>query len=255
MKESFEKKYHKNEKNHFWFKARRKYILQLLKSAPKNIAVLDIGCASGILLNELLKIGFDANNLYGIDISSKAIENCKRNGICNSFVMDAQNIVLNKKFNLIIASDCLEHIKYDENALNNWYNLLTPGGFLYVFVPAYRILWSAHDDVNMHFRRYTKKELKRKLENNHFKITKSGYWNFFLFLPILLVRMLSKLNISKTQNTTGNLNEPALFNNLLFNLINFENKLLKYVAFPFGVSTYCVAQKREHTEKVRKQIN
>jgi SAM-dependent methyltransferase len=252
MKEAFEKKYHEYETNHFWFKARRQYILQLLKNAPKNISILDIGCASGILLRELIEVGFDANNLYGIDISPKAIENCKANGIKNCSVMDAQHIVLNKKFDVIIASDCLEHIENDENALKNWHSLLLLGGSLYVFVPAFRILWSTHDDVNMHFRRYKKNELKRKLENNHFKITKSGYWNFFLFLPILLVRMLGKLNISKTQKTTGNLNKPTIFNSLFFNLINFENKLLKYVSFSFGVSTYCVAQKREHMEKIGK---
>jgi SAM-dependent methyltransferase len=248
MKATFEKKYHENEKTHFWFKARRQYILQLLKSVSKNISVLDIGCASGILLSELIESGFDANNLYGIDISPKAIENCKANGIKNCFVMDAQHIVLNKKFDVIIASDCLEHIENDENALKNWHSLLIPNGFLYVFVPAFRILWSKHDDVNMHFRRYQKNELKRKLENIHFEINKSGYWNFFLFVPILLVRILGKLTFSKTQKTTGNLNKSTIFNSLFFNLINFENKVLKYLSFPFGVSTYCIAQKREHSE-------
>jgi len=252
MKEAFEKKYHENEKDHFWFKARRQYILQLLKSTPKNISILDIGCASGILLNELVELGFGANNLYGIDISNKAIENCKANGLKNCFVMDAQHIVLNKKFDIIIASDCLEHIENDEGALKNWHSLLYPDGYLYVFAPAFRLLWSDHDDVNMHFRRYTKGELKEKLENNHFEITKSGYWNFSLFFPILFVRLLSRLNLFKKQNTTGNLSKSTLFNNVLFKLINFENKLLKYVSFPFGVSTYCVAQKREHLANVEK---
>ncbi len=243
MKESYEKIYHDIEKNHFWFKARRKYILQLLKNYSKDVSILDIGCSSGILLNELVDIGFDVDNLYGIDISSKAIQNCKKNGIQNSFVMDAQNVNLKKKYDIVIASDCLEHLEDDEKALKNWRELLKPNGSLYVFVPAFMTLWSEHDVVNMHFRRYKKKELKNKLLKNGFEINKSSYWNFSLFIPILTIRLLSRLRTSKKQNLTGDLEEISIFNNLLFNLINFENKLLKYINFPLGVSTYCIARK------------
>lgn len=243
MEESYEKKYHEIEKNHFWFKARRKYILQLLKPFPNNISILDIGCSSGILLNELKDYGFNINNLYGIDISSKAIENCKDNGLKNSFVMDAQNIILNKTFDVIIASDCLEHIEDDEKAIKKWCDLLKPDGFLHVFVPAYELLWSNHDEVNMHYRRYTKKELNNKLKKNGFEITKTGYWNFLLFLPVLFIRVLKKIKVSKKQNKIGDLNKISLFNGFLFNLINIENKVLNYISFPFGISTYCVAKK------------
>ena len=65
-------------------------ILQILKSSPRDSKILDIGCSSGVLLNDLIEIGFKKENLYGIDISEKAIYNCKQNGIKNSFVMDAQ---------------------------------------------------------------------------------------------------------------------------------------------------------------------
>ena len=114
MEKEFEEKYHQIEKNHFWFKARRKYIIQLLKSQPKHINILDIGCSSGLLLKELINIGFEPDNLFGIDISSIAIKNCKKNGLGNTSVMDAQCIELNKTFDVIIASDCLEHIENDE---------------------------------------------------------------------------------------------------------------------------------------------
>ena len=243
MKEIFEKKHHETEKNHFWHKARRKYILQLLENSSKNINILDIGCSSGILLNELIEVGIDPNNLFGIDISPQAIQNCRKNGIKNSFVMDAQNIELEKEFDVIIASDCLEHLEDDSKALKHWHSLLKPDGSLYVFVPAFMVLWSEHDVANMHFRRYAHNELKKKLKKNGFEINKSGYWNFFLFLPILTIRLLSKLNVFKKERTNGDLDKSTLFNNLLFNLIHFENKTLKYISFPFGVSTYCIAKK------------
>ena len=251
MKEAYEKKYHELEKNHFWHKARRKYILQLLKDSSKDLSILDIGCSSGILLNELVEIGFNVDNLYGIDISPNAVQQSKENGIQNSFLMDASNIDLKREFDIIIASDCLEHLEYDEKALRNWYEILKPGGSLYVFVPAFMILWNAHDLANMHFRRYTRKALKKKLYESGFEINKSSYWNFFLFLPILLVRLISRLKASKTQSSTGDLDEIPKFNNLLFNLIRFENKLLSYINLPFGVSTYCIAKKGKDTDYSR----
>lgn len=246
MRKYFEETYHDIEKTHFWFKSRRNYILNLLKEYPKDATILDIGCSSGILLNELRELGFKISNLYGIDISEKAIHNCMKNGIQNSFVMDAQSIKLKMKFDVIIASDCLEHLEDDSKALNNWNQLLKHNGSLLIFVPAFMTLWSEHDVQNMHFRRYTKSNLKKKLYENDFKIDKSSYWNFFLFIPILTVRLLSKFKIFKNPNSTGNLKkEGKLLNSLFLTLINFENKLLKYINFPFGVSTYCIARKNK----------
>jgi len=242
MQSNFEEVYHQLEKNHFWFKARRKYITQELAQANSNSKILDVGCSSGLLLDDLIKLGFSANNLFGIDISEKAIINCKKNGFENTFVMDAQSINLNQKFDIIIASDCLEHLKDDDKALQNWYNLLKPNGIALVFVPAFMFLWSQHDEVNMHYRRYQRNELKNKLKNNGFEITKSSFWNFFLFLPILFVRSISKLFASK-DNDTGDLNKLPMFNNVLLSLLKLENKLLKHINFPFGVSSYCIVKK------------
>jgi len=158
--------------------------------------------------------------------------------------MDAENITISNTFDIIIASDCLEHIKNDENAIKNWHKLLKPKGTLYVFVPAFNFLWSNHDVVNMHFRRYTKKKLIRVLNNSSFKITKASYWNFILFFPILITRLLNKLPFINKKND-GELKKFKLFNTFFLNIINTENKVLRYVNFPFGVSTFCIAKKRK----------
>ena len=179
----------------------------------------------------------------GIDISAKAIENCKANGIENAFVMDAQNITLPQKFDVIIASDCLEHLKDDHKALQNWHSLLKPNGTLLVFVPALMALWSEHDVQNMHYRRYTKSELQTKLKQNGFQISKASYWNFLLFAPIYAVRLLNRLLPAK-KSKTGDLEDEMRFNGLFYNLINLENKTLKYINLPIGVSTYCIAKKQ-----------
>ncbi len=242
MEKGFEKVYHDVETDHWWFKSRRKYLLDLLRNAPKDSKILDIGCSSGIFLNDLELIGFDLNSLYGVDISNNAIANCKTNGISNVFVMDAQNIGLDEKFDIIIASDCLEHLEDDKKALKNWISLLKIGGTMYVFVPAFQSLWSYHDIVNMHYRRYTKNELKSKLVAENLEILKSSYWNFFLFIPVYLYRFLSAFQKNKSGEADINI-KNGLVNKALFLLILFENKLLRLVNFPFGISTFCIAKK------------
>lgn len=244
MKKDFEKKYHDVETSHWWFKSRRQYITRLLKHADKDSKILDIGCSSGILLKDLESAGFNINNLYGIDISTNAIDNCQKNGIKNSYVMDAQEILLSEKFDIIIASDNLEHLEKETQAIGNWKDLLKPGGVMYVFVPAFMSLWSYHDEVNMHYRRYTKNELEAKLAAQNLVIVKSGYWNFSLFIPVYLFRKLSSNLKNKSTESDITIGNPII-NKLLLSVVSVENALLRVFPFPFGVSTFCIAEKRK----------
>lgn len=241
MEKQFEKVYHNVEIEHWWFKSRRNFILNLLKHVPRNSKVLDIGCSSGVFLKELEQKGFNIDNLYGIDISEEAIQNCKKNGIKNAFVMDGQNITLHEKFDIIIASDCLEHLQNDSQAIKNWKSLLHLNGRMYVFVPAFMSLWSYHDTVNMHYRRYTKAELLSKMKQEKLTIHSDGYWNVFLFLPVFLFRkgsaLLNKNKSGESDISIGN----SWVNHGLYWLLLAENKLLSVLRFPFGVSTYCIA--------------
>lgn len=242
MEIEYEKKYHEVETENWWFVSRRRYLLGLLRDAPKDSLLLDIGCSSGIFLKDLERLGFKKENLFGIDISEKAIENCKNNGIQNVFVMDAQKISLTEKFDIIVASDCLEHLRDDIGAIKNWSSLLKTGGMLCVFVPAFQFLWSTHDEVNMHYRRYTNKELEDKLTSEKLTILKSSYWNFSLFIPLYLFRKIDGI-LSRSKKKEGQVIEGKITNVVLLQLLLFENRLLKYVNFPFGVSTFCIAKK------------
>ncbi len=250
MELEYEKTYHEVERDHWWFKTRRNILLKMIEGVDKNSRILDIGSSSGLMLEELRNLGFNPDNLYGVDISEKAIANCHSNGFKNAFVMDAHNITLEKEnFDLIIASDCLEHLERDKEALANWYSLLKTKGQIIIFVPAYQFLWSSHDDVNFHYRRYTNGELRQKMENNNFRVQKSGYWNFLLFIPIAGVRLLSNLFGGKkksdgAEEMNGDLAMPGkLSNTVLKSVVNLENTLIPSIRFPFGVSTFCVATK------------
>ncbi|MBK9336403.1 MAG: methyltransferase domain-containing protein [Lewinellaceae bacterium] len=248
MDKQYEKQYHELEKVHWWFVSRRRKVLSLLKATPDK-TYLDIGCSSGYLLQELIEKGADPANVYGVDISPEGIQECLNKGLKNTFVMDATHIDLRQNhFDYIIASDCLEHIEEDRTALQNWYSLLKPGGAIIVFVPAFLFLWSPHDVVNHHFRRYTNAELREKLRAAGFDVQRTGYWNFVLFFPIALFRFLRnglrKLGFGEKEATADLKPTPAPVNGLLKTLLGIENGLMEVVRFPFGVSTFCIARKQ-----------
>jgi SAM-dependent methyltransferase len=247
MEKQFEALYHELERHHWWFNCRRKQVLEMARPV-KGEKILDVGCASGLLLEDLVAAGMEKSNLYGIDVSEEAIEKCHAKGFQHTYVMDGAAISLEKEsFDLLIASDCLEHIEQDEKALQNWYSLLKPGGRILVFVPAFMSLWSAHDVVNYHFRRYTREELVQKATKTGFQIQRKGYWNFFLFLPIYLVRSLKNLTGNKDvdpETVSSDLQPtPAPVNQILKWVLRTEAFLLRFLDFPVGVSTFFKGRK------------
>lgn len=247
MDKQYEKHYHALEESHWWFVSRRRKILSMIDICPHK-TYLDIGCSSGKLLEGLIEKGADPNQVIGIDISPVGIEACQAKGLTNTFVMDATSLNLPAgSFDVIIASDCLEHIQQDEVALQNWYKLLKPDGIMIVFVPAFMSLWSPHDEVNHHFRRYTHRELMDKISKASFSTLRHGYWNATLFIPIMAYRFLRKiLNIRclKEKKPSADLGTvPGPVNALLKGLLSIENSAMELIRFPFGVSTFCVARR------------
>lgn len=246
MHREFEAKYHRLEDGHWWFKSRRDYFLRLVEqlALPRDAAILDMGCASGPLLDALNRRGYTRTR--GIDISEEAIRNCSRRGVENVQVMDAaQPSFPADSFDLIVASDVLEHIAEDRSALANWHRILKPGGLLAVFVPAFAFLWTGHDAMNRHFRRYTKRELTRKLADTRYELQFSSYWNFALFAPAAAIRLLSRLAPKSRRETKDQLDQPPnLVNAALSALLRCENTaLLAKLRFPVGVSVMALARK------------
>jgi SAM-dependent methyltransferase len=149
------------------------------------------------------------------------------------------------QFDIVIASDVLEHIEDEQKALKEWNRILKPAGKLIVFVPAFKILWSKHDEANHHYRRYSKLDLIRVLEKAQFEIDRSSYWNFILFFPTSLVRLVQRI-VSKYGQKSGDqlveLNRVA--NKILVYLVKTENILLKVLNFPVGISVFATASKK-----------
>ena len=255
MEYAYEAEYHKIEEKNWWFISRRDMILQLIKKicSNKNVNILEIGCSGGPLIKFLHQKKF--LNISGIDISQNAIKLCKKRGLKNVKVMDGAKTTFNDdKFDLIIASDTLEHIKNDNSALLEWYRILKPNGKLIIFVPAFNFLWSSHDEINHHFRRYSQSELRKKIKQTKFRIISTSYWNFCIFLPVMELRLIQRLIDNKKSRYHVGKTTPfgiktliyklnPFINRFLIYLLAVENYFLKFSNFPFGVSIYLVCEK------------
>jgi len=237
MDKSYEQKYHSIEEYNWWFVSRRNTILSMISGLPKDTKILDIGCSGGVLILALKEAGF--TNVTGLDFSEEAIAQCKSKGLDKVHVMDAHYPNFkDEEFDFIISSDCLEHLDKDEIALKNWFKLLKKGGKCIIFVPAYMSLWSEHDVINHHFRRYTRQELVEKSKKAGFTVTKASYWNFSLFFPTYIFRKFRNMTGKKEEQPKDHLQgfNPVV-NNVLKGLINVENLFFKSTGFPVGVST------------------
>lgn len=232
------------EQRNWWFVSRRRTILSLLKNTNKQARMLDIGCAGGSLLHDLKNAGFE--NVSGTDLSAEAVAHCIARGL-PVYQMDAHNLQFEKdSFDLLIASDSLEHFEFDEKALANWHSILKPGGRILIFVPAYTFMWSGHDVVNHHYRRYTKTELVKKMQAAGFEVKRKGYWNFAMFFPTAIFRILKRSK--KSAQAKDQLSGFGGFSNkVLTGWMSVENTIFRMVPFPCGVSVFVEAVKKRRS--------
>lgn len=233
------------ERDRWWNVARREIIFKLLQSLDKDCKILEIGCSGGFLINLLHEQGF--SNAWGIDLSENAIDLCKRRSIDKVSVMDGRKISFSaEEFDILVASDILEHIQDDISALIEWNRIIKPGGKLIVFVPAFNFLCSEHDIKACHHRRYSQSRLIEILRKANFEIDRSSCWNFALFFPASL-SIIFQLIFRREKSPKGKelCRVNPIINQLLIYLLKLENQLLiRGLNFPLGVSVFALARKR-----------
>lgn len=242
MNKDYYKEYYYLEREHWWFKARSKIIethaTQLIEGIA-NPKILNVGVATGATSDMLKKLGEVTSLEYDKDCCQFLREQLNFDVIQGSVT---ELPFPDKIFDLVCAFDVIEHIEDDSLALQEMVRVCKPGGRIMVTVPAFMSLWSEHDEINHHFRRYTTSTLKQLFEqSDKGKINYISYFNSILFLPIYLARKISnvftsKNNEKKLKSDFSKFN-TGILNNLLYNVFLTENSLLKKrKSFPAGVS-------------------
>jgi SAM-dependent methyltransferase len=226
---------------HWWFLARRRILATLNKRVvrpPADARVLEVGCGTGHNLAMLGKFGkVDACELdkCARALATKRLGRQVRNAKLPDLTMFKRN-----GYDLVALLDVLEHVPDDLAALRAIHMRLNPGGALLMTVPANAWMWSAHDSAHHHYRRYSKKQLKRLFLMSGLEIQLLTYFNSLLFPPIALARLLGKV----TRRETADDRLPAAPANWLREkLFGTERWLLGRLPMPFGVSIVAVVRR------------
>lgn len=242
MEKSYYKNYFVLEREHWFFKVRKKILIFFVRKYVKlGSKIFDFGCGSGYLVGELQKMGYDAS---GMDVSSEAIEFGLSKGIRNLSVVRGSEIRPPEGgFDLILALDVIEHTEDDMETTRDLKRALKQGGMAIITVPAYQWMWGVQDEVAHHFRRYTMSSLIDVIKRSgDFKIVHKTYFNALLFAPIAIVRIFSKWFNLKDRESDFEIDNRVL-SALFYFIFNIETWLLKFINFPFGVSVLVVLEK------------
>jgi SAM-dependent methyltransferase len=167
MERNYYELYHQVEQQHWWFTARmailESQVKEVVSKTGKPLKILNIGVATGGTTKMLEKFGQVTSVEF--DKECCVFLKIKRD-------IDAVNASMtalpfdDASFDLVCAFDVIEHIEDDQLAIREAARVLKQGGAYLFTVPAYQFLWSDHDVVNHHFRRYTKKEMAQKIKRN-----------------------------------------------------------------------------------------
>ena len=228
-----------HDERHWWYRARRQVVAELIRRKvplPKVAKLLEIGCGTGHNLPMLGEFG--QVEALEVDPIARGMAEKRLGRTVLSSPLPALEGVPDDTYDMVAALDVVEHIPDDKAALEGISRVLKPGGKLLMTVPAHQWMWSAHDVVNHHQRRYSKRDFKRLVNESPLKLESIGYLNSLLFPLALAQRLASKL----TGNEDANLAPPAEpINQVLERVFALERRVIGRIPLPPGLSLFAVA--------------
>lgn len=236
------------EQDSFWFQHRNNCILEAIKIYSKNEIFFDIGGGNGYVAK-----GLNENNIKtvliepGLEGALNARERGLENIICSTF----EDAGIKQNYcNSIGLFDVVEHIEDDTKFLKSINSILSNNGFVYITVPAYKLLWSKEDDDAGHFKRYTIKQICSNLKNSGFEIEYATYIFSILPIPVFIFRTIpslllfnknaSDLNKHKKEHSQRKGILSSILNKIWIKEINYIKQKKK---IPFGGSCFVIAKK------------
>jgi len=161
----------------YWQRKRYRIIMDFVK-AEKNKAIIDLGCGSSKIIQDL-------PNAVAVDVSIDKLRYIRKS---NKFLINAdiKNLPFkNEVFSCVICSEVIEHID-TESIFFEIKRILMPKGILVIGTPDYnKIIWRIIEFFygllqpsgykNEHIKRYNKKSLEDILKKYGFEILQEKY--------------------------------------------------------------------------------
>jgi 2-polyprenyl-3-methyl-5-hydroxy-6-metoxy-1,4-benzoquinol methylase len=236
------------EDRHFWFVARRRLILEVLRRYVPDLGarrLFDIGCGSGGLLSFLAASGVPL--LGACDAYLESLHIVRRRVSTALLQVDEGRLPpVGGGLGLVSLFDVLEHLDDDSGTLAWLASVMEPGGVVVLTVPAHPFLFDEMDVIAHHRQRYRQGELKQKLEAAGFRVRYLTHFMAPLVPALVMWRWLAKLAGAPKGALTRRETEfrvvPVL-NGALGLLLGMERFLALRSPLPFGSSLIAVASK------------
>jgi SAM-dependent methyltransferase len=243
MLAAYAQNYRRLWEEHWWWQARRRFVLRRLEALAARRPlkrILDVGCGDGLFFDELTRFG----EPWGVEPDAGLVNPAGkwapriRIGRFEDAVPDE------RPYDLILMLDSLEHMKDDGAALKRAFAFLAPGGFLFLTVPALPSLWSVHDEANRHYRRYTRASLSAVLESAGLRTEELGYYFGWPVLPMYARKLLGG-GRADAAGDYAVLPPPRTLNGALYAASVAEQALTGPRGTPIGSSLFAAARRPE----------
>ena len=229
-----------HDSTHWWYRARRDILADYITRyarLPQDARILEIGCGTGHNLRMLARFG--SVDAIEIDDASRAIASERLGKPVGAAPLPDLPGVARGAYDLVAVLDVIEHIADDVAALRAMATVLKPGGKILIAVPAHQWMWSAHDVVNHHHRRYSKATLARAITDAGLVPAKLGWFNSLLFPLAAAARIAGRL-IGRDDSDDSP--PPPAVNRLFETIFRWERHMVGRVPMAPGVSIVTLAE-------------
>jgi SAM-dependent methyltransferase len=225
--------YRRLYEQHWWWRAREEIVFRELVALarPGRERILDVGCGDGLFLERLASLG----EAEGIEPFVPVSPDRAHLRIATQ-PLDA-SFEPGKRYTLVLLLDVLEHLARPEDALAHALRLLEPEGHIVITVPAREELWTSHDEVNHHLRRYTRPSLAALAARAGLELWSVRYLFHWTYPAKLLLR--AKERITRRASPAATV-PPAPVNRMLYGLSMWEQRALSRLRPAFGSSLLAV---------------
>lgn len=227
---------------HWWYRGRRLIVRTELDRLAHSdgTRVLDAGCGSGRMLEELKDYG----EVSGVELDPDAAAVAASRAWGEVWVGSLEALPwAEETFDLITCLDVLEHIADDRRTLVELRRVCKRGGSMLLTVPAYPRLWSLHDVANHHYRRYSRRSLRLAAIESGWKVKRMTSFNSILLPPAALVRVAQRGKRPGSKYTPEITLGPEWLNTLLEQPLRAEARwLARGGTLPAGLSLLAVLE-------------
>lgn len=242
MDSDYGRQYRELFERHWWWRARERVILDVLRAHRPRAgwrAVLDIGCGDGLFFDTLAKLE-GVTVVEGVEPARELVSPDGPHAERIYVTPFDEHFQPSRRYSLILMLDVLEHLPDPVAALAHATSLLETDGVLLATVPAFRTLWTRHDDLNHHYTRYTRRTFRSVADAAGLRVTSARYFFHWLAAAKIATRIRETLLPGKPDVPSV---PPAPINGVLYALSRIEEHLVGAARIPFGSSLLAVGTK------------